>query len=234
MAHITVKHAAPPAPERAAKSLKEEFAHPVRARIMSMLGDGRPRTQRELGRGLLMSSAAVHYHLAALVKLGTVRLDNTRPGPNGITEKVYAADHTRWQAILKALDADMDLRFYLDYTSAWMHERHREGLEVLKAGDQEHPFLLGSFAVNAPLTDVLRLKRELYELVQAFHKKHSTPDRDGRATCAVTFSILPSLADESRETLNVLEYEPDPKQAVPIPSARAGAKPPCKPKKTKT
>ncbi len=220
MPHITLRPNSTPAPETpdAPRSVKHDLGHPVRMRIMGILLDDRPRTQRELGRILLMSSAAVHYHLAALVKLGVVRLHSTHPGPNGIVEKLYSADRGRWQEMLTQLDAGVDVRFYLDYTAAWAHERHREGLEILKAGEHEHPFLLGSYVVQAPTAEVVKLKREIWKKLEAFHKRYADAAQERAATCSVTFSILPSLAGESKDSLNALEYDPE----------ESGKETPCK------
>jgi hypothetical protein len=89
-----------------------------------------------------------------------------------------------------------------------MHERHREGAQLIKADPAPSPFLVGSFTVDAPRDEVLRLKHEVESLLAAFFEKHGTASKAGRATTAVTFSILPSRDEKVKESQNVLEFEP--------------------------
>ena len=178
------------------------FRHPVRNRILYILRDGEPKTQRELGKLLSMSNAAIHYHIKLLEDVGIVRLHSTRPGPNGITEKLYMVDIETWPDV-----TGEDVAFYLDYTVSWMKERHREGLNILK---QEHdiPFLAGSFTVRAPQNEIIRFKRNVEKMFNAFFLKYKEIKEEDSASFGVTFSILPSSRENEEDSQNVLEFEP--------------------------
>ena len=192
-------------------AVKQELLHPVRIRLMSLMRDGEERTQREMGRFLSMSSAAIHYHLKGLLDCGLMRLSRTRPGPNGITEKMYAVNREAWETLMQAPAEPGDLAFYLDYTTAWMHERHREGVELIKAGQPAVPFLIGSYTVHATPKDIAQLKHELEKCIQSFFERHEEIAKDSaHETCSVTVSLMPSHARETRESRAFLDYEPLP------------------------
>ncbi len=188
--------------------VKKEIRHPVRVRILNLLKHGERKTQCELGRDLSMSNAAVHYHLKALVKIGLVRLFGTRPGPKGITEKLYELDAEAWQQAFDLPSREGDLDFYVDYALSWIDERHREGVEILKKakGEPLPPFALGSFTVHAPVEETVRFKHELEQLCDRFFQQYGRPNEE-RATFAVTFTVLPSGAEDVAESQNVLHYE---------------------------
>jgi len=188
---------------------KKVFRHPVRNRILNILRDGLPRTQRELGRVLSMSNAAVHYHVKMLLEIGIITLHSTRPGPNGITEKLYAADIEDWPAV-----SEEDVDFYMDYIVSWMNERHREGLNLLKAKGYIIPFLAGSYSARASLPDLIQFKHDVEKLFDKFYKKcnNSKAKDDGQLLFAVTFSILPSQEEVTEDSRNILEFEPQPSE----------------------
>jgi DNA-binding Lrp family transcriptional regulator len=189
--------------------LKKVLHHPVRLRVLGILKGRRGQTQRELGKALYMSNAAVHYHLQMLLKSGLVVLCGTRPGPNGITEKLYAVDTAAWQAALEAPGNDADLGFYLHYAVSWMHEHHREGIQRLESGDVLPPFMVGSYSVIASQDEILAFKRDLHDRVKHFYEKHKDCRSAKKMPVGVTFAILPSHAESVEESQNMLEYEPD-------------------------
>ncbi|MDM8550684.1 helix-turn-helix domain-containing protein [Desulfobacterales bacterium HSG2] len=182
---------------------KKIFRHPVRDRILGILRDGKPRTQRELGKILSMSNAAIHYHVKMLLEIGIISLHGTRPGPNGITEKLYTADIENWPSV-----SEEDADFYMDYIVSWMNERHREGLNLLKSGDYTTPFLAGSYSARARIEDMLQLKHDIEKLFDTFYKKSRKLKGDNLIPLAVTFSLLPSQEISTEDSRNILEFEP--------------------------
>jgi len=190
------------------KKHEKIFRHPVRSRILEILRDARSRTQQELGKMLSMSNAAIHYHVKLLLEVGIIKLHSTRPGPNGITEKLYTVDMENWPAV-----SDEDVRFYIDYTISWMNERNREGVNLLKAGDYSSPFLAGSYASCAPLAEVIQFKREVEKLFNAYFAKYENLKDESLIPFAATFSILPSRKEKTpqsqTDSRNILEFEPE-------------------------
>jgi len=171
--------------------LREVASHPLRLRLLGLLhGCTSPQTQREMGRRLSLSTAAVHYHLKKLLEAGLVRFEGTRPGPKGITEKLYAYKRGAWQEVSRARGRD-EAYFLLDYTFACMQEMHREAAELIKNGRAQR-FVAGSFETFASLEDVTALKAKVWAVLWQFHKKHRTPARGDTRPVAVTCAILPS------------------------------------------
>lgn len=195
---------------------KKVFRHPVRDRILSILRDGTPRTQRELGKILSMSNAAVRYHVKMLEEIGIIGLHSTRQGPNGITEKLYTTNTENWPPVSRE-----DTEFYMDYVISWMNERHREGLSLLKThpdveqgGEISAPFIAGSYAGRSTISDMIQFKRDMEKLFDDFYKKckrkrKAVKRADMLIPFAVTFSMLPSQEDNTAEdSRNILEFEP--------------------------
>jgi DNA-binding transcriptional ArsR family regulator len=201
------------------KKRSDEFGkiiqHPIRVRILGILRHSVPCTQRELGRQLSMSSAAIHHHLKRLLEANLVRLQGTRPGPNSITEKLYELNHEEWAAFSRASEKkNADVDFYLQYVLAWIQERNREGLGILKEKDYAHPFIVGSYVVNAPYEEIVELKRKVHQLLDDFHDQHPGVEDPSQQAFALMFSILPSREEETEHSKNILEFEPG--RAEPI------------------
>lgn len=205
-------HAPRTLPSRTSAILKV-IQHPIRVRVLGLLRTEGPRTQRELGRTLSLSNAAIHYHLKILQEAGLVYLAETRPGPNRITEKLYAADEAQWAEIVEATrQGNADLDFFLNYTVSWIQERNREGVELLRRDQYACPFVAGSYVVKASPARILELQRRLQHFVEAFVEEHNVPDDSGQAH-TVTLSVLPSRTEPGAQANNVLTYEPE------VPSA---------------
>jgi len=190
--------------ERRLENTKKIFRHPIRDRILSILRDGEPRTQREIGKILSMSNAAIHYHIKMLLDVSFIKLHDTRPGPNGITEKLFTLDIENWPPV-----SEDDIDFYLDYTLSWVNERNREGLSILKSKDYNLPFLAGSYSVNAPDDKVRQLKRKVEKLFNDFFDQYEKSEGDNLVSVAVTFSVLPSRYENAEDSRNILEFEPE-------------------------
>jgi|GEM_PF-1254571 DNA-binding Lrp family transcriptional regulator len=205
--------------KRLTEKRKKIFRHPVRDRILGILRDGKARTQSDLGKILTMSNAAVHYHVKLLLEVGIIKLHSTRPGPNGITEKLYAVDTENWPVA-----SEDDVNYYIDYMVSWMNERHREGVNILKSErDDMPPFLAGSYSVSAPMPELLQFKREVEKLFNDFYMKYEDAGDEKKClqkisfckkeTFAVTFAILPSREKKAEDSRNILEFEPDAKES---------------------
>ena len=81
---------------------------------------------------LSMTTARVHYHLNILATLGLIKPAGTRPGPKGITEKLFKVDLTRWHSLSDTPGRDnMDLM--LRFTVDLMREHNRQGVSILEA-----------------------------------------------------------------------------------------------------
>jgi len=196
--------------QQARADLKKMLSHPVRIRVLGILKGRDSQTQREIGKALYMSNAAVHYHLQLLLKSGLIVLKGTRPGPNGITEKLYAVDAKAWRAALESPGDDADLSFYLNYAVSWMHERHREGIQRLESVDVLPPFIAGSYSVIASSDEILKFKHDLEALVKGFYAQHKDRRNKKEIPVGITFAILPSQVESVEESQNILEYEPGP------------------------
>lgn len=199
--------------ERHEKKLKEIakiLQHPIRVRMLGILRNGKTYTQREIGRELSLSNAAIHYHLKVLVEAKLVKLIDTRQGPNSITEKLYSADEDELAAFAEVTsEQNTDIDFYLDYTLSWIIERNREGGELIKESKYTRPFLSGSYVVTAPLGEINKFKKELNDLVSKFHDKYQDNEDHESEHFSVTFSVLPAKSAGGENSRNVLEYEPD-------------------------
>ena len=189
--------------------VKQVLSHPISVRIVALLREEEPRTQRDLGKLLFMSNAAVHHHLKKLLGVSLVKLVATRPGPNGITEKLYSTDEGKWRDFFDSPSREVDLSFYLDYTVAWMRERHREGVGIIKGQSNQHPFIAGSYVVRVPLKEAVRFKKEIHSLFLEFLQKHEGREDADLQSFAVTYSLLPSHDENVGESKNILEFEPD-------------------------
>ncbi|MCA8913106.1 MAG: helix-turn-helix domain-containing protein [Planctomycetes bacterium] len=63
--------------------------HPLRIKLVDLLRKNGPMTQTELARAVDAEPASARYHLLRLVRAGFVASAGTRPGPKGITEKLF-------------------------------------------------------------------------------------------------------------------------------------------------
>ena len=183
--------------------------HPIRIRMLGILRHSGPYTQRELGRRLSLSNAAIHYHLNVLLKADLVKLEGTRAGPNSITEKLFEINHEKWAAFVRASEEkNADLGFYLEYVLAWIQERNREGLELLKKADYAHPFMAGSYVVRASYEEIIALKRKVHQLLADFHERHDSAQNPSEQAFAIIFSMVPSREEDAEQSQNLLESEP--------------------------
>ncbi|MHC4871986.1 MAG: ArsR family transcriptional regulator [Planctomycetota bacterium] len=183
--------------------------HPIRVRILEVLSNENPLTQREIGKKLSLTNAAIHYHLNILRKADLVSLSGTRQGPNSITEKLYIADKDKLAKINAESNLqNADINRYLTHTLSWINERNRAGGELIKSGEYSTSFLAGSFEINAPQDEIAALKEKLGNTLNDFFEKHKDNKTDNESI-TVSFSILPSNSEGSDNSRNIFEYSPD-------------------------
>jgi DNA-binding transcriptional ArsR family regulator len=176
--------------------VRDALSHPLRVRILGWLRHQPARTQSEVGQALGISNATARYHLKALEGADLVRLRGTRPGPNGITEKLYAHNPDVWKRISGVPDRAEKLDFMLDYTFASIHEIHRKAVAMIKA-DWRPAFLAGSAGAFATPDEARALMRELDALLTGFYQKHHDPESPGAVPLAITYAVLPSSAEDA-------------------------------------
>jgi DNA-binding transcriptional ArsR family regulator len=192
------KAAKPTVPETQDRSalVEDALSHPLRVRILGWLRHQPARTQSEVGKALALSNAAARYHLKVLEGADLVTFQGTRPGPNGITEKLYAYNTEVWKRISDQPDRAEKLDFMLDYTFASIHEIHRKAVGMIK-GDWSTPFLAGSVGAFATPAEVQDLRAQLGSLLEGFYERHKDPERPGAVPVAVTFAVLPSSEEDA-------------------------------------
>lgn len=184
-------------PSDRAEVVNDSLSHPLRVRILGFLRHEPPRTQSEVGRALGLSNAAARYHLNVLEGAGLVAFAGTRPGPNGITERLYAFRPEGWAEVSDDPDRAARLDFMLDYTFASIAEIHRKALARIKA-DWSPPFLAGSLGAFATPEEAHALRKALGWLAEGFARDHQDPDRPGAVPMALTFAVLPSSPDDAQ------------------------------------
>lgn len=190
MKRSAAKSTAPEMEDRAGL-VEDALSHPLRVRILGWMRHQTAKTQSEVGKAMALSNATARYHLKVLEGADLVTLEGTRPGPNGITEKLYVYNPEVWKRISDQPDQAEKLDFMLDYTFASIHEIHRKAVDMIKT-DWGPAFLAGSVGAFATPTEVQALRTELGSLLEAFYERHKDPESPDTVPVAVTFTVLPS------------------------------------------
>jgi hypothetical protein len=164
----------------------EMLRHPVRMRLVTWLsGHPQGQTQREMGAALSLSTAAIHYHIKLLENLNLAKVASTRPGPNGITEKLYMVEP---EALLTGEDK---YAFYKESTFAHMQEMQREGESLLDAEGTHRGAIAGTYECYATEDEIHALSSELLAKIEAFHSTHKRRQANTQPV-AITIGVLPS------------------------------------------
>ena len=177
--------------------VEDALSHPLRVRILGWMRHQTEKTQSEVGRALALSNAAARYHLKVLEGADLVSFRGTRPGPNGITEKLYAYNPEVWGRISGQPGRAEKQEFMLDYTFATIHEIHRKAVDIIKSG-WEPAFVAGSVGAFATPGEVEALRTRLGSLVEEFCERHKDPERADVMPVAVTFAVLPSSEADAK------------------------------------
>jgi len=183
---------------------KKTRQHPIRSRILNILGEGVPRSQQEIAKILTMSNAAVHYHVKTLLATKLIKLHSKRDGPNSIVEKLYIAIP---ESDINTKPED-EVYSNLEYIISWIKERHREGKSILQSNDFYMPILAGSYSLSVPEKEIVRFKRKMEKTAKEFFEKYKDNNNNSDPKVSISFSILPSNENNVKESLNVIEYEP--------------------------
>jgi DNA-binding transcriptional ArsR family regulator len=184
----------------------DALSHPLRVRILGWLRHQPARTQSEVGKALALSNATARYHLKVLEGADLVTLQGTRPGPNGITEKLYAYNPEVWKLISEEPDRAQKQDFMLDYTFALVHEIHRKAVDIIKV-DWRPAFLAGSVGAFATLAEIQAFKAEIESLSERFYKDHNDPERPDTIPVAITFAVLPASKDDAQAAAEGCVFE---------------------------
>ena len=176
--------------------VQDALSHPIRVRIVGWMRHQPARTQSEVGKALGISNAAARYHLKVLEGVGLVTFQGTRPGPNSITEKLYAYNPEVWKRISADADRAEKLDFMLDYTFASIQEIQRKAVDMIK-NDWSSSFIAGSVGAFATPAEIEALKRKLESLTERFYRDHKTSKRQGTTPVAITFAVLPSSVEDA-------------------------------------
>lgn len=202
------KSAKPARPEMqdGAGMVVDALSHPLRVRILGWMRHQPEKTQSEVGKALALSNAAARYHLKVLEGAKLVNFQGTRPGPNGITEKLYAYNPEVWKRISERPDQAEKQNFMLDYTFASIHEIHRKAVDMIKSG-WEPAFVAGSVGAFATPTEVEALRNRLGSLVEDFCERHKDPERADVVPVAVTFAVLPSSEADAKSWVGECIFE---------------------------
>jgi DNA-binding transcriptional ArsR family regulator len=171
--------------------VQDALSHPIRVRIAGWMRHQPARTQSEVGKALGISNAAARYHLKVLEGVGLVTFQGTRPGPNSITEKLYAYNPEVWKRISADADRAEKLDFMLDYAFASIQEIHRKAADMIKS-DWNSSFIAGSVGAFATPAEIEALKSKLDSLTEKFYRDHKNPKRHDAVPVAITFAVLPS------------------------------------------
>jgi DNA-binding transcriptional ArsR family regulator len=186
--------------------VRDVLRSPVRVRIVGACLHGQEHTQSELARALSLSNPTVYHHIKVLRGAGILRQTGTRPGPKGITEKLYTADVENWQTLSANPNREVRFDFMLDFVLAWMSEIQRDGSQCIKK-DYDNPFVVGSQGCHASGKDILRLKRKLQKAVEEFCDSHRTKKK-GTRSFAATFAVTPVSTNGLMTQKRIFEYEP--------------------------
>jgi len=135
--------------------------------------------------------------LKVLEGVDLVTFQGTRPGPNGITEKLYAYNPEAWKRISTTPDRAEKQDFMLDYTFASIHEIHRKAVDMIKA-DWRPAFVAGSVGAFATPAEIEALKAKMEALSEDFYRGHQDPESPGAVPVIITFAVLPSSSEDAQ------------------------------------
>lgn len=174
---------------------KEERArtwfHPLRIKLVDLLHKRGPMTQTELARTVDAEPASARYHLMRLVRAGFVEAAGTRPGPKGITEKLFR--HVKVKepemepltiATKHGSKPDNEMRkLNFDHVA----EAHRVG-ERISLRDPERFFGIETHEIVASPRKLRALRDALNQTVRGFLAGMQAPDEDAeKVTLCINF-----------------------------------------------
>ena len=81
--------------------VEKAVSHPLRMKIIVKLAGNGECTQTEVAKEVDAATASVRHHLRVLERAGLVSLTGTRPGPKGITEKLFSINRDKMEIVKK-------------------------------------------------------------------------------------------------------------------------------------
>ncbi|MCA8916976.1 MAG: helix-turn-helix domain-containing protein [Planctomycetes bacterium] len=166
--------------------------HPLRMKLVDLLRRNGPMTQTELARAVCTEPASARYHLLRLMRAGFVEPAGTRPGPKGITEKLFRNVATVKEPEMEALTfstkhgskKDIELRKHHFDQAA---EAHRVG-ERIALTDPDRFFGINIMEVKASPEKLRALRDALRATLTGFMSGLDKPGDDAeQVTLCINF-----------------------------------------------
>jgi len=156
-------------------------ASPICGKIVKCLIEKGPMTQTEIAREIDAAPASARYHLLKLVKVGTVVRDGDRPGPKGITEKLYEIategdDSVLTVTKLSESRQDMEERMFAE-----LGESVRVANRIL-AKESRRSWGMTNFSLELSGREMMELSVAFNKLVIGLRKKYSGKRRRNSKT----------------------------------------------------
>jgi DNA-binding transcriptional ArsR family regulator len=181
------------------------LADPLRLRILGALA-GPPRTTKQVAQLLGEKPTKLYHHVAALERVGLVRLKETRP-VRGAVEKYYQAVAARFQASSSALAPEAcrgeersELRAMLE---SILDTARAELLGNLRPAGTPRPEaeeapLVARVLIRGSHKDIRAARRRVLRWVESLRSAEArgTPPKEGDLTYALT--VLFCRADAAR------------------------------------
>jgi DNA-binding transcriptional ArsR family regulator len=165
------------------------YLHPLRQKILERLKNHGPLTQTEAARAVDTAPASARFHLLLLLKAGFIARAGTRPGPKGITEKLFRiAAPKRRKPMFSTRHGTSEDRRMRKLALDEVAETHRAGSRIILRTPARF-FGLASFDLAASPEELRQLNKELMAIVKRFAR-----GRDARGSterCRVQLGFYP-------------------------------------------
>jgi DNA-binding transcriptional ArsR family regulator len=179
------------------------LVHPIRVRLLYLLGTDGPATASQLGRRIGHSSGVTSYHLRTLADLGFVEEDPDRGNRRDRWWRpTYRATGFTFRSPDDPVDAEtIELaERYMGLMADMQHQRMVSYVDSLSERREELGTLPWTFSANAiELThdEARALSAQVLALVRRYHREPGGSLRDGASRAVFQFQLLPDdLPDE--------------------------------------
>ncbi len=154
------------------REMDRVITSPICGKIVKCLIEKGPMTQTEIAREIDAAPASARYHLLKLVKVGTVVRDGDRPGPKGITEKLYEIategdDSTLTITKLSETQQDIEERMFAE-----LNESIRVANRIL-AKESRCSWGMNNFSLELTGREMMEVSVALNKLAGGLRKKYS-------------------------------------------------------------
>lgn len=144
--------------------------HPVRLKLVDLLRTRGPMTQTELARLIDAAPASARYHLMRLVKAGFVEQSGTRPGPKGITEKLFTnvrRETGEEELIMETQIGSAKDKQMRELNLDHVREVHRLGKRIIMR-EPDRYFSINTADIKAPPEKLRELRETLNRAMKDF------------------------------------------------------------------